>query len=164
MKMHKIKPARGSRKKPMTVGRGNGSSRGTYCGRGGKGQTARTGGNRRAGFEGGQTPLVRRMPKLGGFKNPRRIEFKSFNLDLLATRFKDGETVERATLVEKKFLSSKNTSPIKILGNGEFAMNLTFKVDQVSASARTKIEAAKGTIELLGAPKKTSNRKKGKKA
>lgn len=147
MKIHTLKPTPGSRKKAVRVGRGNGSRKGTYAGRGGKGQTARTGGARRPGFEGGQTPLVRRMPKLGGFKNPGRIENVGINVDKLNRFYKAGETVNRTTLIEKKLIPAKNTQPIKILGDGKLAISLTFNVDSFSASAKAKIEKAGGNYQ-----------------
>lgn len=158
MKLHQLAPTRGSRRSKMTVGRGNGSKKGTYSGRGGKGQTARTGGVRRPGFEGGQTPLTRRMPKLGGFKNPRRIEYSAVNLGTLNRRYKSGETVDRATLIEKKILPPKNTQPIKILGDGALEISLTFDVDGFSKSATAKIEKAGGTLSK--GPTKNTKKKK----
>lgn len=144
MKLHELKPKPGSRKKSIRVGRGDGSHRGTYSGRGGKGQTARTGGVRRPGFEGGQTPLVRRMPKLGGFKNPNRIDYAVVNIGDLGSVFKEGDTVDGALLKEKGLVRSSKA--IKVLGEGEIKIALTLKGLKVSASAKEKIEAAKGKI------------------
>lgn len=144
MKVQNLKPNFGSKQKRKRVGRGGGSGIGNYCGRGGKGQTARTGGNRRPGFEGGQTPIYRRMPKLGGFKNPTRIEYTVFNVKTLAKYFQKGETVSLETLVEKKLLrSTKN--PVKILGEGEINIPLTIQLQKISKSAVEKIIKAGGT-------------------
>ncbi len=144
MKLHELKPKHGSRRHKVRVGRGNGSRKGTYSGRGGKGQTARTGGVRRPGFEGGQTPLIRRMPKLGGFKNINRVEYAVVNVGDFEKHFKEGDTVDRAALVQKGLLRS--SKPIKVLGNGKLGVALTVKVEKISASAKTKIEAAKGSV------------------
>lgn len=146
MNIHSLKPQRGSRTKKHRVGRGNASGSGPYADRGVKGQSSRTGGKRRPGFEGGQTPLLRRMPKLGGFKNPNREEYLVVNVGDLAKYFKDGETVNRTSLVEKGLIPSKK-SPIKILGNGDLGIALTLKVDKVSKSAAEKIAQSKGKIE-----------------
>lgn len=145
MKLHDLKPKIGSRRKKMRVGRGNGMRKGTYSGRGGKGQTARTGGVRRPGFEGGQTPLIRRMPKLGGFKNINRIEYAVVNVGDFEKHFKEGDTVDRAALIKKGLVRTKK--PIKVLGNGDLKIGLTVKVEKVSAPAKTKIEKAKGKVE-----------------
>lgn len=144
MQLHELKPKTGSRRKKMRVGRGNGMRKGTYSGRGGKGQTARTGGVRRPGFEGGQTPLIRRMPKLGGFRNVNRVEHAVVNVGDFEKHFKEGDTVDRAALVEKGLVRS--SKPIKVLGNGDLKMALTVKVEKISASAKEKIEAANGQI------------------
>lgn len=145
MQLHELKPKFGSRHRKIRVGRGDGSKRGTYSGRGGKGQTARTGGVRRPGFEGGQTPLIRRMPKLGGFKNVNRVEYAVVNVGDFEKHFKEGDTVNRETLQEKGLIRS--SKPIKILGNGELKISLNVKVEKVSASAKEKIEKAKGKID-----------------
>ena len=144
MKLHDLKPKIGSRRKKMRVGRGNGMRKGTYSGRGGKGQTARTGGVRRPGFEGGQTPLIRRMPKLGGFRNINRVEYAVVNVGDFAKLFKEGDTVDRSALARKGLVRS--SKPIKILGNGELKIGLTVMGTKVSASARKKIEAANGHV------------------
>ena len=129
-------------------GRGNGSGKGTFSGRGCKGQTARTGGKRRPGFEGGQTPLIRKMPKLKGFKNPNHIDFQIINVEKLEI-FDDGSTINIADLYEKNLINRKDR-PIKILGNGKLTKKLEVKVDRVSSSAREKIEKAKGkVVELM---------------
>lgn len=146
MKIHQLKSNFKSKQKRKRVGRGGGSGIGNYSGRGGKGQTARTGGNRRPGFEGGQTPIYRRMPKLGGFKNPTRIEYTVFNVGTLAKYFQEGETVSLETLVKKKLIRSTKNS-VKILGEGEITIPLTIQVQKISKSAVDKITKAGGRHE-----------------
>ena len=148
MKLHTLKSSEGARKSKQRVGRGDGSGRGTYSGRGMKGQTARAGGRRRPGFEGGQTPLHMRMPKLGGFKNPRRVEYAIVNVGTLEKFFSDGDTVNRETLVKKRVLRSSKM-PVKVLGNGELTKALTVNVEKISKSAEDKITKAKGRIEIV---------------
>lgn len=148
---HTLKPNLGSRKKRRNRGRGDGSGRGSFSGRGGKGQTARSGGNRKPGFEGGQTPLLRRLPKLKGFKNPNRLPFQVVNVDGLNV-FDEGTVVDLVALYDKKLISRKNR-PIKVLGDGKLEKKLTVKADSVSASAKQKIEAAGGSVVLPALPK-----------
>lgn len=145
MKINTLKPQTGSTKKRMRVGRGN-ASKGTYSGRGVKGQSARTGGRRRPGFSGGQTPLYMRMPKLGGFTNPGRVEYSPVNVGVLEKTFNAGDTVTKESLVHKKIIRNQKR-PIKILGQGELTIALTIKVDKVSKSAEEKIIKAKGKVE-----------------
>ena len=148
MKLHDLKPTPGATKARKRVGRGNASGTGTYAGRGMNGQSSRAGGKRRPGFAGGQTTLVKRMPKLGGFKNPRRIEYAIVNVGTLAEHFESGDTVDSKTLVDKRIL--RNTKkPVKILGNGDIDINLTVKVAKISKSAAEKITKAKGKVEAL---------------
>ncbi|MBT5016401.1 50S ribosomal protein L15 [Candidatus Peregrinibacteria bacterium] len=149
MKLHELKPAPKSRKAKKRVGRGNGSGLGTYCGKGMNGQTARAGGRRRPGFEGGQTPLYMRMPKLGGFKNPCRKEYLPVNVSVLNDNFKANETVSLETLAAKRIIRSTKR-PVKILGVGELKIALTIQVDKVSKTAAEKITKAGGKIEQPG--------------
>lgn len=144
MLLNSIKPSDGASKKRKRVGRGNGSGLGTYSGRGCKGQGQRKSGNVRPGFEGGQTPLISRLPKLKGFKNPNRLEHEVLNVSDL-NLFNDGDEVNRATLTEKKIIRKKK-NPIKILGNGSLEKKLNVKVDKLSASAREKIISAGGKV------------------
>ena len=137
----------GARKRAKTVGRGNGSGHGSSSTRGGKGQTARTGSGYKPGFEGGQTPLYRKMPKLKGFNNPNHISYQVVNVDDLNI-FEDGEEINTVKLFEKKLINKKE-NPVKILGNGELTKKLTVKVDRISESAKVKIEKAKGTATEL---------------
>jgi large subunit ribosomal protein L15 len=147
MQIHDLYPAPGSRKKRKRVGRGNASGHGTTAGRGDKGQNSRSGGGKGPGFEGGQNPMHMRMPKLGGFKNPNRVEYAVVNVGRLQELFGKGETVDVDSLFEKGVIKAK-TVPVKVLGDGEITVPLTVKVDKVSASAKAKIEAAGGTVDL----------------
>ncbi len=151
-KLLNLKSKPGARKKRKTVGRGNGSGHGTYSTRGGKGQTARTGSGYKPGFEGGQTPLYRKMPKLKGFNNINHINYQPVNVESLNI-FDDNEEINVVKLYEKKLVSRKD-KPVKVLGNGELTKKLTVKVDRVSASAKEKIEKAKGTVQELMAKEK----------
>lgn len=148
---HTLRPHPGARKPKQTIGRGDGSGHGSYSGRGMKGQLARSGGTRRPGFEGGQTPLIRRLPKLKGFKNPNRLPYQVVNVHKLEV-FEDGTLVDIVALYEKKLISHKNR-PIKLLGDGEITKKLTIKVDACALSAREKIEKAGGTVETPMLPK-----------
>ncbi|MDO4437176.1 MAG: 50S ribosomal protein L15 [Coriobacteriaceae bacterium] len=147
MQLHDLTPAAGSTHRRKRVGRGNSGKGGTYAGRGLNGQGSRSGGTKGAGFEGGQTPLAMRLPKLPGFKNPRRIEYTAVNLSTLEVKFEDGAVVDGAALKAARITKSE-FEPVKILGNGEITKKLTVKVDKISASAKAKIEAAGGKVEL----------------
>ena len=146
MKLHELKPAEGSRKQRNRVGRGIGSGNGKTAGKGHKGQNARSGGGVRPGFEGGQNPLFRRLPKRG-FTNINRKEYAIVNLDAL-NRFEDGAEVTPALLVETGVVSNEK-SGIKILGNGTVNVKLTVKAHKFSASAKEAIENAGGSIEVI---------------
>lgn len=140
------------KKKRKTIGRGNGSGHGTFSGRGCKGQKARTGGKIRAGFEGGQTPYIRRIPKLRGFKNPNHLQYQVVNTGSLNV-FEDGQTVDKASLKEKNLIAKK-LKPVKLLaGKGDLTKKLTVKVDKASQKAVKLVEAAKGKVEIKIAPK-----------
>ena len=147
MQLHDLKPNAGSTHKRKRIGRGNSSGQGTYAGRGQNGQGSRSGGTKGAGFEGGQTPLAMRLPKLPGFKNPRRIEFAPVNVSRLEEKFEDGAVVDGAALKAAGIIKNE-FEPVKVLGNGEITKKLTVKVDKVSASAQAKIEAVGGKVEL----------------
>lgn len=146
-KLLDLRSNKGARKRPKRVGRGNASGLGTYAGRGLNGQKSRTGGGVRPGFEGGQTPLYRKMPKLKGFKNVNRINFQVVNVEKL-NKFGDGEEIDVMKLYEAKLISNK-AQPVKVLGDGEITKKLTVKVDRVSQAAREKIEKAKGSVVEL---------------
>ncbi|MFC0559056.1 50S ribosomal protein L15 [Halalkalibacter alkalisediminis] len=146
MKLHELKPAEGSRKVRNRVGRGIGSGNGKTSGKGHKGQNARSGGGVRPGFEGGQNPLYRRLPKRG-FTNPTRKEFTVVNLDTL-NRFEAGTEVTPELLIETGTVKNVKYG-IKILGNGKLENKLTVKAHKFSASAVEAIEAAGGKTEVI---------------
>ncbi|TLM80448.1 MAG: 50S ribosomal protein L15 [Actinobacteria bacterium] len=148
MQVNDLFPAPGSRKPRKRVGRGNGSGHGSTAGRGDKGQLSRAGGGKGPGFEGGQNPLAMRLPKLPGFKNRFRVEYAVVNVGRIDGLFAAGETVDIDALFAKGVIKSK-TVPVKVLGDGEITKALTVRVDKVSASAVTKIEAAGGKVESL---------------
>ena len=144
MELHTLKPAEGSRHTSNRVGRGTSSGNGKTAGRGQKGQKARSGGSIRPGFEGGQTPLFRRMPKRG-FLNVNKKEYAIINLDAL-NKLEDGATVTAESLVAAKLVKAVKDG-VKVLGNGELTVkNLTVDVAKVSASAKAAIEANGGKV------------------
>ena len=146
MKLHELKPAEGSRKVRNRVGRGTGSGNGKTSGRGHKGQNARSGGGVRPGFEGGQMPIYRRLPKRG-FKNIWAKEYAEVNVETL-NRFDDGAEVDAVALVEYGIL--KNVlDGVRILGKGELTKKLTVRAQGFTKSAVQKIEAAGGKVENL---------------
>ena len=146
MKLHELSPAPGSTKKAYRVGRGAGSGHGKTAGKGHKGQKARSGGGVRPGFEGGQMPLQRRIPKRG-FNNIFAKQFAIVNVSDL-NRFNDGDVVDVATLLECRLIG-KELDGLKILGNGEISKKLTVKAKIFSAAAKEKIEAAGGKTEVV---------------
>ena len=146
MKLHELKPAEGSRKDRTRLGRGTGSGCGKTSGRGHKGQKSRSGGGVRPGFEGGQMPIYRRLPKRG-FKNIWRKEYAEVNVSSLNV-FDDDMTVDAVALVEMGIL--KNVlDGVRILGNGELTKKLTVKAQGFTKTAIQKIEAAGGTHEVI---------------
>lgn len=146
MKLHELKPAAGSRKAPKRIGRGTGSGLGRNAGKGEKGQKARSGGGVRLGFEGGQMPLYRRLPKRG-FTNIFAKEITSINVDRLNV-FEDNTEVTIELLLEKGIIGKVNDG-VKILGNGDLTKKLTVKVNKFSKAAAEKIEAAGGKAEVI---------------
>lgn len=144
LKLHHLSPARGSKKKRIRVGRGEGGRRGKTAGRGTKGLKARN--SLRPGFEGGQTPLAMRLPKLPGFKNPNKEEFAIVNLAALEV-FDAGAEVTPETLRERGMIRHKGR--VKVLAEGDLDRALTVKAHAFSASAKEKIEGAGGTVEIL---------------
>ncbi|MDG5473778.1 50S ribosomal protein L15 [Jeotgalibacillus sp. ET6] len=146
MKLHELKPAEGSRKERNRVGRGIGSGNGKTSGKGHKGQNARSGGGVRPGFEGGQNPLARRLPKRG-FTNIHRKEYAVVNLDAL-NRFDEGAEVTPELLIESGVVSNERAG-IKILAKGNIEKKLTVKAHKFSSAAKDAIEAAGGTTEVL---------------
>lgn len=149
MKLHDLRPAEGSTKKRKRVGRGTGSGKGKTSGRGQKGQNARSGGSVRLNFEGGQLPLTKRLPKLRGFNNRFKIIFVPVNLDQLDRLFEAQAEVSQETLACVGLLGNVN-DPVVVLARGEVTKPLTVRVQRISAAARQKIEAAGGTVEVLG--------------
>ena len=145
MKLHELSPAPGSVKEVKRKGRGAGSGNGKTAGKGHKGQNARSGGGVRPGFEGGQMPLQRRIPKRG-FNNIFAKKYAAINVSALE-RFEDGATVDEKAIIEAGILK-KPLDGIKILGNGELTKKLTVSVAAFSASAKQKIEAAGGKAEV----------------
>jgi large subunit ribosomal protein L15 len=141
LKLHHLRPAKGAKKEKTRKGLGEGS-KGKTAGRGTKGTGART--TTRLGFEGGGVNLVMRTPKLRGFKNPFRVEYQVVNLDKLSELYPKGGAVTVSDLVTKGAV--RKGEPVKVLGNGDVSVKLEVTVDKVSASAKTKIEAAGGSI------------------
>jgi large subunit ribosomal protein L15 len=146
MRLDDLRPAAGSSKKRKRVGRGDGSGHGKTSGRGHKGQGARSGGNTKPGFEGGQMPLQRRLPKRG-FHNPFRIEMSVVNLSQLDSFSADSD-VTPETLMQHGYVSGK-ARRVKVLGDGSLSKALRVKAHGFSAKAKEKIEAAGGTAELI---------------
>ncbi|KYH35197.1 50S ribosomal protein L15 [Clostridium tepidiprofundi DSM 19306] len=146
MKLHELRPAEGSRKSRKRVGRGTGSGWGKTAGRGQDGQNSRSGGGVRPGFEGGQMPLFRRIPKRG-FNNIFAKEYATINVDRLNV-FENGTEVTPELLLEKKIIK-KVKSGVKILGKGNLEKTLTVKATKFSKAAAEKIEAAGGKVEVI---------------
>jgi large subunit ribosomal protein L15 len=146
MKLHELKPAEGSRKERKRLGRGIGSGQGKTAGKGHKGQNARSGGGVRLGFEGGQTPLFRRLPKRG-FTNINRKEYAIVNLDALNV-FEDGTEVTPELLIETG-LVKKELAGVKVLAKGSLDKKLTVKAHKFSSTAKEAIEAAGGQTEVI---------------
>ena len=144
MKLNELKAPEGSAKAAWRKGRGPGSGNGKTAGKGHKGQNARSGGGVRPGFEGGQLPLYRKLPKRG-FKNRFAVNYAIVNVSAL-NKFEDGAVVDLATLVEKRIVR-KPLDGLKVLGNGELTKKLTVKATVFSATAKEKIEAAGGKTE-----------------
>ena len=145
MKLHELSPAAGSTKERYRKGRGAGSGNGKTAGKGHKGQNARSGGGVRPGFEGGQIPLYRKLPKRG-FHNKFAKTYSIVNVDVF-NKFEDGAVVDLATLLENKIVRKANDG-LKVLGNGEITKKITVKAAVFSATAKEKIEAAGGKIEV----------------
>lgn len=147
MKLHELSPAAGSKKEVKRIGRGAGSGQCKTAGKGHKGQKARAGRGMRPGFEGGQMPLQRRVPKRG-FVNIFGKEFSIVNVSALDQSFEDGAVVDIDALIEKG-LVKKVLDGVKILGNGEISKKLTVQVNAYSEAAKQKIEAAGGKAEVI---------------
>lgn len=145
MKQNELKPAAGARHKRKFVGRGNGSGHGTYSGRGCKGQKARSGGGVRLGFEGGQLPLIKRLPRKRGFTNIFKAEYNIVNVGQLAV-FSAGSEVTPEELLRAGLISTTD-HPTKILGSGDIKHPLLVSADRFSSSAEKKIVAAGGSVK-----------------
>lgn len=152
-----LKPPRGATHKQKRLGRGHGTGQGTTAGRGQKGQGSRSGPDLGSGFEGGQMPLQRRLPKRG-FKNPFRVEFAGVNVGRLGQLFAAGETVD-VELLHARGMAPRAMKLVKILGQGELSHALTVKAHAFSKSAEEKIKAAGGTVEIVPRPKRTAKEK-----
>ena len=145
MQAHELRPPKGARHKRKRVGRGDGSGHGSHSGRGSKGQKARSGGGPRLGFEGGQTPLIKRLPRRRGFTNIFRVEYAPVNLKQLE-RFEEGTEVTPELLREVGIIKTLR-QPVKVLGDGEITKALIVRAHRFSAVAKGKIEAAGGSVE-----------------
>ena len=148
MRLDDLKPSPGSRRRKIRVGRGISAGRGKYAGRGIKGQGARAGGKKRHYFEGGQLPLVRRLPFKRGFTNIFRIEYQEVNVDMLNDRFEAGAIVTGAALKAAGLIRDEH-QPVAVLGRGEVSKALTVHAHRVSKSAEEKITAAGGSIQKV---------------
>ena len=146
MKLHELKTDKGAVKAKKRLGRGTATGQGKTAGRGQKGQKSRSGGGVRVGFEGGQMPLARRLPKRG-FKNRNRLEIVAINISALE-KFDNGADVTVDTLIESGIVKNPKDG-VKILGNGELTKKLNVKANAFSASAKEKIEALGGTCEVI---------------
>ena len=147
--LHTLRPASGSRSKRKRIARGNAGKGGTTAGRGTKGQQSRTGKGRRLGFEGGQTPLLRRQPKLGGFSRGRRtVTFEALNIDMLEKRLEAG-SYTIADLRKKGLL--RTTKPVKLLSRGEVKKKFTVEAHEASKSAKEAIAKAGGSVTIVKA-------------
>jgi len=145
MQGHELRPPKGARHARKRVGRGDGSGHGTYSGRGSKGQKSRSGGGPRLGFEGGQTPIIKRLPRRRGFTNIFRVEYAPVNVKQLE-RFEAGTEVTPQLLHEVGIIKTLR-QPVKVLGDGEITKALTVRAHRFSAVAKGKIEAAGGSVE-----------------
>ncbi len=145
LRLHHLAPAPGSKRSKVRVGRGESGRRGKTAGRGTKGLKARN--TVRPGFEGGQMPLIRRIPKLGGFKNPNKEIFAIVNVGVLEEVFDSGATVSPDDLRSRGLI--KHRGRVKVLAEGDLSKSLTVRTHAISGGARTKIEAAGGTVELI---------------
>ncbi len=149
MRLEDLRPAPGSTKKRKRIGRGPGSGHGKTAGKGHKGQKARSGGGVRPGFEGGQMPLFRRLPKRGFVPYGGKTEFAIVNLKDVVARFAAGSVVDPDSLLQARLIKKADRGGVKILGEGDVAHALTVRAHKISESARRKVEAAGGRVEVL---------------
>lgn len=144
--LHSLKPASGSRSSRKRIARGNAGKGGTTAGRGTKGQQSRTGKGRRLGFEGGQTPLLRRQPKLGGFTRPRKVEFEPLNLSTLEERLPEGKyTVSDL----RKAAVLRTRKPVKLLARGDIKKKFDLEVHSASKAAKEALKKAGGSVTIV---------------
>ena len=148
MRQNELSPAPGSKKARKRVGRGDGSGHGTYSGRGCNGQKSRAGFKMKPGFEGGQLPLIKRLPRKRGFTNIFRVEYSVINLDKLSL-FESGSEVTPEKLVAVGLVKSLR-HPVKVLAEGSITFPLSVKAHKFSTAAKAKIEAAGGSVEVVG--------------
>lgn len=151
MKLEDLRPAAGSTRKRKRIGRGPSSGQGKTAGKGHKGLNARSGGGARVGFEGGQMPLYRRLPKRGFLPYGGKMEFAIVNVKDLSARFAAGSVVDPEALVSAGLIRKSGRGAVKVLGEGAAAHALTVRAHKVSESARQKLEAAGGRVEILPA-------------
>lgn len=149
MRLEDLRPAPGSTKKRKRIGRGPGSGHGKTAGKGHKGQKARSGGGARPGFEGGQMPLFRRLPKRGFVPYGGKTEFAIVNLKDVVARFAVGSVVDPDSLLQARLIKKADRGAVKILGEGDVSHALTVRAHKISESARRKVEAAGGRVEVL---------------
>src|SRR5438093_7641757 len=149
MGLDELRPAPGAKDRRKTVGRGPGSGDGKTAGKGHKGQSARSGGGKSGGFEGGQMPLYRRLPKRGFLPYGGKTEFAIVNVGDISARFAAGSVVDPDGLVEAGLIKRSGRQALKVLGDGDVAHALTVKAHRVSESAKQKLEAAGGRVEVL---------------
>jgi len=149
MRLEDLRPAPGSTKNPKRLGRGRGSGQGKTSGKGHKGQKARAGGGVRPGFEGGQMPLYRRLPKRGFLPYGGKTEFAIVNVGDLSDRFAANSVVDPDALAGSRLIHKSGRASVKVLGDGDVAHALTVRAHKVSEGAKQKIEAAGGRVELL---------------
>ena len=149
MRLEDLRPAPGSTKKRKRIGRGPGSGHGKTAGKGHKGQKARSGGGVRPGFEGGQMPLYRRLPKRGFVPYGGKTEFAIVNLKDVVARFAAGSVVDPDSLLQARLIKKADRGAVKILGEGDVSHALTVRAHKISESARRKVEAAGGRVDVL---------------
>lgn len=149
MRLEDLRPAPGSTRKRKRIGRGPGSGHGKTAGKGHKGQKARSGGGARPGFEGGQMPLFRRLPKRGFVPYGGKTEFAIVNLKDVVARFAAGSVVDPDSLLQARLIKKADRGAVKILGEGDVSHALTVRAHKISESARRKVEAAGGRVEVL---------------
>jgi len=148
LRLHSLKPRPGAKHRRKRLGSGEASGRGKTSGRGGKGQTARSGGSIRIGFEGGQMPFIRRLPKRGFNNAAHSVRYMAVNVESL-NRFDDGAKVDVAALCGAGLANTQGEARIKILGQGELTKKLSVSAHAFSASAKSKIETKGGTCEVV---------------